>query len=132
MRHKPCLTTDDVLKIVTACKDAGAKLGREPTVAVVDAGGHLLHLERPDKNGVITIDMATLKARTAALRGRPSSNFEARVKERPGFLMVPNCLGVEGGVPVVFQDECLGGVGVSGIDYDDESVAKAGAEAFGK
>lgn len=130
MRRKPSLTTDDVLKIVAACKAASAKINREPTVAVVDAGGHLLHLERPDGNGVNTVDMSTLKARTAALRGRPSSAFEARVKERPGFLMVPNCLGVEGGVPILFEDECLGGVGVSGIDYDDEPIAKAGAAAF--
>jgi glc operon protein GlcG len=132
MRRRPCLTTDDVLKIVAACKAAGAKIKREPTVAVVDAGGHLLHLERPDRNGVNTVDMATLKARTAALRGRPSSAFESRVKERPGFLMVPNCLGVEGGIPILFEDECLGGVGVSGIDNDDERVAAAGAEVFGK
>jgi glc operon protein GlcG len=130
MRRRPSLTTDDVLKIVAACKAAGAKIKREPTVAVVDAGGHLLHLERPDRNGVNTVDMSTLKARTAALRGRPSSAFEARVKERPGFLMVPNCLGVEGGVPILFEDECVGGVGVSGIDYDDETVAKAGVSAF--
>ncbi len=106
MRRRPSLTTDDVLKIVAACKAAGARIKREPTVAVVDAGGHLLHLERPDHNGVITVDVATLKARTAALRGRPSSAFEARVKERPGFMMTPNCLGVEGGIPILFEDEC--------------------------
>ena len=132
MRRKPCLTTDDVLKMVAACKEHGARIKREPTIAVVDAGGHLLHLERPDRNGVNTVEMATLKARTAALRGRPSAAFATRVKERPGFLMVPNCLGVDGGIPVIFEDECIGGVGVSGIDHDDEPVAKTGAEAFGK
>ena len=132
MRRKPSLTTEDVLKMVAAAKEAGAKIKREPTIAVVDAGGHILHLERPDRNGVNTVDMSTAKARTAALRGRPSSAFEARVKDRPGFLMVPNCLGVEGGVPVIFEDECIGGVGVSGIDHDDERIAKAGAEALGK
>jgi glc operon protein GlcG len=129
MRRRPSLTSDDVLKIVAACKDAGAKRKREPTVAVVDAGGHILHLERPDRNGVNTVEMSTLKARTAALRGRPSSAFEARVKDRPGFLMVPNCLGVEGGVPILFEGECIGGVGVSGIDHDDEPVAQAGVDA---
>lgn len=130
MRRRPWLTSDDVLTIVAACKQAGAKLNRQPTVAVVDAGGHLLHLERPDRNGVNTVEMSTLKARTAALRGRPSSAFAQRVDDRPGFLMVPNCLGVPGGVPVIFEDECLGGVGVSGIDFDDEKVAQAGADAF--
>jgi glc operon protein GlcG len=131
MRLKPAITTEDVLKMVAAAKAAGAKIKREPTIAIVDAGGHLLHLERPDRNGVNTVEMSTLKARTAALRGRPSSAFEARVKDRPGFLMVPNCLGVEGGVPVLHDGECLGGVGVSGIDHDDEKIAKVGADAFG-
>jgi glc operon protein GlcG len=102
-----------------------------PTVAVVDAGGHLLYLERPDRNGPNTVEMATLKARTAALRERPSSAFAKRVAERPGFLAVPNCLGVPGGVPIIHQDECIGGVGVSGIGENDEPVAQAGADAVG-
>ena len=130
MRNKPCLTSDDVLKMAAACKAKGAEKSRHPTIAIVDAGGHLLYLERPDRNGVNTVEMATLKARTAALRGRPSSAFATRVQERPGFLMVPNCLGVTGGIPVVFEGECIGGVGVSGIDKDDGPVAEAGATAL--
>ena len=63
---------------------------------------------------------------------RTASSAEARVKEHPGFLMVPNCLGVDAGVPILFEDECIGGVGVSGIDYDDERVAQAACEAFTK
>lgn len=132
MRHKPCLTSDDAQKMVDACKAAAAKLNVEPTVAVVDAGGHLLHLERPDRNGVNTVEMSTLKAQTAALRGRPSSAFGKRVQERVGFLMVPNCLGVEGGIPIIYEDECIGAIGVSGIAEDDEPIAQAGADAFGR
>jgi uncharacterized protein GlcG (DUF336 family) len=131
MRMKPSLTDDDVYKMAAACKAAGAQIKRKPTIAVVDAGGHLLYLDRPDQNGVNTVEMSTLKARTAALRGRPSAAFAARVQEKTGFLMVPNCLGVEGGIPVLYDGECLGAVGVSGIDHDDEPVAMAGAAAFG-
>jgi len=68
--------------------------------------------------------------RAVALLGLSASAFETRVKERPGFLMVPNCLGVVGGVPILFEGECLGGVGVSGIDHDDERIAQAGVDAF--
>jgi uncharacterized protein GlcG (DUF336 family) len=132
MRRKPCLTNDDVFKMVAACKAKGAQIKREPTIAIVDESGHLLYLERPDRNGVNTVEMATAKARTAAFRGRPSRAFGERIKERPQFLMSPNYLGVDGGVPILFEGECIGGVGVSGIGRDDEPVAEAGAAAFGK
>ena len=52
---------------------------------------------------------------------------EERVKERPGWLMFPNSLAMAGGVPLFFDGECVGGVGVSGIADDDEKVAEAAA-----
>jgi len=131
MRTKPCLTLEDAHKMAAACRQAAARTNEEPTVAVVDDGGHLLYLERPDRNGPNTVEMATLKARTAALRERPSSAFAKRVAERPGFLAVPNCLGVPGGIPIIHKGECVGGVGVSGIGENDEPVAQAGADAMG-
>jgi len=130
MRKKTCLTTEDVHKMVAACKAKGAEIRRTPTIAIVDEAGHLLFLERPDCNGVNTVEMATAKAKTAAFRGRPSRAFGERIKERPQFLMSPNYLGVEGGIPILFEDECIGGVGVSGIDHDDEPIAEAGAAAL--
>jgi uncharacterized protein GlcG (DUF336 family) len=131
MRRKPCLTSDDVFKMVAACKAKGAAIDRQPTVAVVDEAGHLLYLERPDRNGVNTVDMAIAKARTAAFRGRSSRAWGERVKERPASAAAPNYLGVPGGIPVLFEGDCIGGVGVSGIGKDDEPVAEAGAAAFG-
>jgi uncharacterized protein GlcG (DUF336 family) len=130
MRQKPCLTSDDVEKIVAAAKKYAAKIKRRPTLAVLDEAGHLLYLERPDVNGVNTVEMATAKGRTAAYRGRPSSAFGKRVQERIQFLTAPGYLGVEGGIPILFGEECIGGIGVSGIDKDDEPVAKAGAAGF--
>jgi uncharacterized protein GlcG (DUF336 family) len=131
VRMKPALTLEDAIKMAAASKTAGAKIKREPTIAVVDAGGHLLYLERPDCNGVNTVELATLKARTAAVRGRPSAAFAARVQEKAGFLMMPDLLAVEGGIPIHHDKECIGAIAVSGIDLDDEPVAKAGAAAFG-
>jgi len=132
MRRKTVLTSEDVHKMVAACKAAGAAIKREPTIAIVDEAGHLLYMERPDRNPVFTVEVATMKAKTAALRGVPSSAFATRVKDKPGFLMFPNFLGVEGGIPIMFESESIGGVGVSGISYDDEPVAQAGVDAFGK
>jgi glc operon protein GlcG len=131
MRMKPCLTNDDVLKMAAACRQKGAELASEPTIAIVDAAGHLLYLERPAGSGVNTVEVATRKARTAALSGRPSGAFGQRVRERPEFLLTPEYLGVQGGVPVIFEGECIGGVGVSGISKGDEVAAEAGAAALG-
>jgi uncharacterized protein GlcG (DUF336 family) len=130
MRQKPCLSSEDVETIVAAAKKYAAKIKRRPTIAVVDEAGHLLYLERPDVNGVNTVEMALAKGRTAAYRGRPSSAFGKRVQERIESLTAPNYLGVPGGVPILYGKLCLGGVGVSGIDHDDEPVAEAGAAGF--
>jgi uncharacterized protein GlcG (DUF336 family) len=124
----PVLEQSDVEAVLRACR--GAAEGRRPTIAVVDAAGHLLHLERPECNGVNTAEMATLKARTAAIRGRPSSDFGERVKDSPGFLMAPNSLGAPGGVPLFHEGICVGAVGISGADVDDEPIASAGAALF--
>jgi glc operon protein GlcG len=132
MRMMPTLDEADVERIVKACKAAAKEKGRRATIALVDNAGHLLYLERPEVNGVNTSDMAFMKARTAALRGRPSSNFAQRVKDSPGSLTAPNYLGVDGGVPVFHEQECIGGVGVSGIDHDDEPIAAVGAALFPK
>lgn len=130
MRNKPCLTLADARRMAAACQEAAAKHDQEATIAIVDDGGHLIYFERPDRHRPNAIEMATLKARTAALRARPSSALEERVKERPGFLMVPDALAIRGGVPVFYGSECVGGIGISGVDVNDETVAATGAAAL--
>jgi glc operon protein GlcG len=66
------------------------------------------------------------KAQTSALTKRPSKFFEDRVKERPGFVTFPTP-GVmfQGGVPIVHQGECVGAIGVSGVQsHEDEQVRR--------
>jgi uncharacterized protein GlcG (DUF336 family) len=130
MRLKPSLTLEDAKLMVLECNRASHELGREGTIAVVDAGGHLIYLERPDRQSPNSVEVATMKARTAAFRERPSSNLEERVKERPGWLMFPQGLPMSGGVPLFHGTECIGGIAVSGIAEDDERVAEAGAAAL--
>lgn len=131
MRSKLCLSTEEVQAIVAACKAKAASLQEEATIAVVDEGGQLLYLERPDTQGPSSVEMATGKARTAAIRERPTAALEDRVKDRPGFLTYPNAIAVRGGVPVFYDGKCVGGVGVSGVGNNDEPVAQAGADAVG-
>jgi glc operon protein GlcG len=130
MRMKPTLTQDDIAVMVEACHSKEKEIGREGTIAIVDFGGDLLFLARPDKQSPNSVEVATRKAQTAAFRERPSSTLEDRVKTKPGWLMFPNGLPMSGGVPLFYQGECVGGIAVSGIAEDDEIVALAGAAAF--
>ena len=131
MRTKLCLSSKEVHEMVAACKVAAARHGVEETIAIVDDGGQLLYLERPDGQGPNSVEMATGKARTAAVRERPTAALEERVKDRPGFLTYPNAIAVRGGMPVFYEGLCVGGIGVSGIGENDETVAQAGADIVG-
>jgi glc operon protein GlcG len=53
------------------------------------------------------------KARTSAMTGRPSKFFEDMVKVRPAFVDFPGTL-IQGGVPLLHESQCVGGIGVSG------------------
>jgi uncharacterized protein GlcG (DUF336 family) len=128
MRNKPCLTSDDVHKIVAACKAEAAKNKWNVSVAVVDDAGFLLHLERMDGAGGMTSVVAEGKARTAAVTGRSTKFWEDRIKDRPVFLKFPDSLPIQGGIPLTYQGQCVGAIGVSGVQsHEDEQVANAGA-----
>jgi glc operon protein GlcG len=131
MRNRPTLTAADVQKMVAACKNEATKNKWSVSIAVVDDGGYLLYLERLDGAGPVTAEVATEKAVTSARTRRPSKFWEDRIKERPSFLKFPGVLPLQGGVPVMYQNECVGAIGVSGVQsHEDEQIANAGAAAL--
>ena len=133
MRTKPSLTAADAQKMMAACKAEAAKNKWAVTIAIVDDSGAALLLERLDGCGAIASTVAMGKAQTSAVTKRPSKFFEDRIKERPGFVTFPTP-GVmfQGGLPLVHQGECVGAIGVSGVQsHEDEAVAQAGVTALG-
>jgi glc operon protein GlcG len=133
MRQKPALTSTDCHKMMAACIAEAQKNKWAVTIAIVDDSGAALLLERLDGAGAISATVAIGKAQTSALTKRPSKFFEDRVKERPGFVTFPTP-GVmfQGGLPIVHQGECVGAIGVSGVQsHEDEQVAQAGVTALG-
>lgn len=131
MRSKMCLTADDAGKIVAAAKAEARKNNWNVTIAVVDDGGFLVHLERLDGAPVQSATIATAKAWTAAATRTPTKTLEDLVKERPATVVFPGRLAVQGGLPILHQGECVGAVGVSGVkSHEDEQIAKAGLQAL--
>jgi glc operon protein GlcG len=132
MRTKPCLTSADVKTMLAACEAEAAKNKWAVSIAIVDEGGYLLGLARMDGASAITAEVSLGKARTSALTKRPSKFFEDRIKERPAFAGFPAGILIQGGVPVIHDNECVGAIGVSGVQsQEDEQVAQAGAGALG-
>jgi glc operon protein GlcG len=130
MRTKPCLTNADVQKIMAACKAEAAKNKWNVAIAILDEGGHLLGFERMDGVAAISAEVAIGKAKTSAVTKRPSKIFEDRVKDRPAFASFPAGILIQGGVPIMHQNECVGSIGVSGVQsHEDEQIAQAGAGA---
>ena len=132
MRMKPCLTLDDAHKLMHACKTEAERNKWDVTIAIVDDAGYLILLERTINATPISADVALGKARTAAITRRPTKFWEDRVKERPVFLGYPADLLIQGGLPVMHQKECVGAIGVSGVQsHEDEQIAQAGVSALG-
>jgi glc operon protein GlcG len=131
MRQKFSLTSDEARAIVTAAKLEAVRHEWKVSIAVVDEGGYLLHLERMDGAPLSSPEIAALKARTAALARVPTKFLEDVSKERTATIMFPGRLPVQGGVPILYAGECVGAVGVSGVKSpEDEQVAMAGLTAL--
>lgn len=131
MRTKLILTSEDVQKIMFACKEEALKNHWNVAIAVVDDGGYLLHLERMDGAPLPSAEIATLKARTAAIAKAPTKALEDIVKDRPAVALMPGRLPVQGGLPIIHEGACVGGIGVSGVkSHEDEVVALAGRMAL--
>jgi glc operon protein GlcG len=134
MKNKAVLEFADVKKIAAAAEAEALKNNWAVTIAIVDDGGHLLHLQRLDGAPAISSHIGPAKAHTAALGRRESKVYEDVINQgRMSFLSAPGVSGLlEGGVPIMKDGDCLGAVGVSGVkSSEDAQIAKAGIAAIG-
>jgi uncharacterized protein GlcG (DUF336 family) len=99
-------------------------------IAILDAAGYLLHLERTGDVQLGSIVVAQEKARTALLFRRPTKDLEDRVKtDGVNMLSLPGATSINGGLPLHNGGRIVGSIGVSGVRSDqDAEVAAAGAE----
>lgn len=134
MKTKSVLDQADIKAIATAAEAEALVNHWAVTIAIVDEGGHLLHLNRLDGAPPISAHIAPAKAHTAALGRRESKVYEDVINGgRMSFLSAPAIAGMlEGGVPIMKDGQCLGAVGVSGVkSNEDAQVARAGIAAIG-
>jgi glc operon protein GlcG len=110
------------------------------SVAIADAGGHLIMMERMDGGRFHTVHSSTTKAVCAASNKRPTTSKGAQAQTLDTTHAIGLALAagperwtaMEGGYPVIVDGECIGGIGVSGGNWEfDDRVARAAVEAIG-
>ena len=105
-------------------------------IAIVDAGGHTILVERIDGTFPAGADISVGKARTAVMFKRPTRGIEETInKGRDAMIPVAAVTWftpLQGGIPITVNGEIVGGIGVSGASsaQQDEEIAIAGAQAL--
>ena len=134
------LTSKGVRMMMDAAIAKAGEFGIAATVAIVDAGGHLLMLERMEGGRFHTVHSSTTKAVSAASNKRPTTSKGAQGQSFDMLHAIGLALAagprtwtaVEGGYPVIFDNICIGGVGVAGGTLEqDEEIAVAALKSIG-
>jgi glc operon protein GlcG len=127
------LTLEAAKKIVAEARkyatDVNAPHGG-PSIAIVDRGGNLLYLDRPETTFAGSAMVAYEKAHTAVMFEQPTQNMENAIKGGRTPLITVGYVMLEGGVPILLNGEIVGAIGVSGAasSAQDVEIAIAGSK----
>jgi len=134
------LTNAGAKKMMATALAKAGEAGVPLSIAIADAGGHLILLERMEGGRFHSLHSATAKAVCAASNKRPTSPRGAQgqaldVAHSIGLALAAGperWTAMEGGCPIVVEGECIGGIGVSGADWvTDERIAREAVESIG-
>ncbi len=131
MYDKKILSLDDARRVAAAAEAEATANGWSVVIAIVDDGGHLMYLQR-EKVQLGSVEVAITKAKVALMFRRPTAFWEETVASgRYGYLAMPGMLPIEGGVPLEYEGEIVGAIGISGVKSNqDGQIARAGAAAL--
>jgi len=134
---KKTLTLQGAEQVIAAAKSEAKKLHAPGgVIAVVDDGGNLMALERLDGTFSAGANISIGKAKTAVMFKKPTRFFEELInssgKGRTVMTALENFTPLIGGIPIIVDNQIVGGVGVSGASNadQDEQLAIAGSKAF--
>ena len=140
IKTSKALTSKGVHLMMDAAIAKAEEFGITVTVAITDAGGHLLMLERMEGGRFHTVHSSTTKAVCAASNMRPTTTHGAQGQSLDTLHAIGLALAagpqrwtaMEGGYPIIVDGECIGGIGVSGGDWQqDEEIVKVALKAIG-
>ncbi|MEU0447796.1 GlcG/HbpS family heme-binding protein [Streptomyces tendae] len=124
------ISLDAAEEIIAAARKRAQRIGKAVSVAVVDAGGFVVAVRRPDGARPLTPDIARAKAYTAAVMQRPGKMLKKWQESQPVFFsqlsQLPGAsmpiLATEGSVTIKKDGEIIGGLGIAGGTADEDQV----------
>lgn len=130
------LDLNDAQVMLAAAKAKAEEIGVPMCIAITDDGGNLIAFERMDGGKVTSITIAIDKSYTASGAKKATHEYgEASQPGKPAYGIASAIGGrlmvVGGGLPVMVDGACVGGIGVSsGTPDQDREVAQAGLHAI--
>lgn len=130
------ITSTAAQALVATALSHATQNGWEVAVAVVDPHGDLVAFGRTDHAAPPVGGFAMDKAYTAGTLGKSTKDFGERMAGSPtlglGLSTRPRLMAWGGGVALLEDEACIGGIGVSGAqDFEDIACAEAAIAALG-
>ena len=126
------LTHNGIRKLIDAAVDKADEMGVPMGVAIANEGARIVGYLLMDGARVLAQDSASAKAMTAASHRKPTHNIDYNIGMGLSVSTQGKVLPLRGGVPIVIDGFCVGGIGCgSGAGEQDLIVAKAALVAIG-
>ena len=123
---------DRALELIAAARAKAEEIGVPMVIAVVDAGGNLVALQRMDGALLVSIDIAKNKAYTAVAVKVATEDLAAVSQPGQPLFGIHNADGGRivifgGGIPLKEHGEIIGGIGVSGGSVEEDVLCATAA-----
>ena len=129
------LTLDEAILVLDAAQKKCREMGVPQVLCVADNAGYPIALRRLDGGKVTSVQIAMNKAFTAAGHRKPTHNYKNALPGEEAFGIFTQHEGrftvFVGGFPIFVEGECVGAVGASGGNGEqDIAVCEAGIRAL--
>ncbi len=130
------LDIGDAQRLIAGARAHAEAIGVPMCIAITDESGNLIAFERMDGGKITSVTIAIDKAFTAAAAKKATHDYGSASQPGSPAYGISSALGgrlmvVAGGLPVEWQGEVVGGIGISsGTPAQDREVAQAGILAW--
>jgi uncharacterized protein GlcG (DUF336 family) len=136
MLQQSMVSLEDARRMIAGGEAKANDIGQPMNLAIVDNGGNLVAFAHMDGAWKGSVDIAIDKAFTSAMFELPTGDLAGKAQPGKPFygIHVSNhgrVMIFPGGIPLKQDGQCVGAVGVSGGDnQQDQAVAEAAVSAL--